>query len=536
MALTSSYRPPDGNDEIRPTTIGGVLRDATAAAPDRDALVAGVPDPSDRRRWTYAELLADAQQTAHALLGRFSPGEHVAVWAPNIPEWVILQYGAALAGLVLVTVNPAYQAGELEYVLRQSRAVGLFTLTEYRANPMAKSVESVRAGLPDLRDVVLFGEWADFVAGGTHPSRELPAVGPDDAAALLYTSGTTGFPKGALLHHRGVTNDSRLVSAGFGLAAGDTQVSPMPLFHVGGCVLAVLGTAAFAATYVPVVAFDPALVLELIETERATLMGGVPTMLLAMMEHPDFASRDLSSLKVVGSGGSTVPADLVRRIQHTLGVQFSIVFGQTECSAVATQTRLDDSPDDKAETIGQPLPNVEMKVIDPVNGETVPPDTLGELCVRGFCVMTGYYDMPQATDAAIDSEGWLHTGDLGTMDERGYLRIEGRLKDMIIRGGENIYPREIEAVLHEHPAVADVAVVGVPDDRWGEQVAAFVRLAEPARASTGELSVYARERLAHYKTPRIWVFVDAFPLTGSGKVQKFVLREQFVNGELTPDS
>lgn len=288
---------------------------------------------------------------------------------------------------------------------------------------MAKSVESVRGGLPDLRDVVLFSEWADFVAGGEHPNRELPAVSPDDTAALLYTSGTTGFPKGALLHHRGVTNDSRLVTAGFGLAAGDTQVSPMPLFHVGGCVLAVLGTAAFASTYVPVVAFDPALMLELIETERPTLMGGVPTMLLAMMEHPDFARRDLSSLKVVGSGGSTVPADLVRRIQHTLGVQFSIVFGQTECSAVATQTRLDDSPDEKADTIGQPLPNVEMKVIDAVSGETVPPDTLGELCVRGFCVMTGYYDMPQATDAAIDSEGWLHTGDLGTMDERGYLRI-----------------------------------------------------------------------------------------------------------------
>ena len=492
-------------------------------------------NPSERRRWTYAELLADARQTAHTLLGRFSPGEHVAVWAPNIPEWVILQYGAALAGLVLVTVNPAYQAGELEYVLRQSRAVGLFTLTEYRANPMAKSVESVRGGLPDLRDVVLFSEWADFVAGGEHPNRELPAVSPDDTAALLYTSGTTGFPKGALLHHRGVTNDSRLVTAGFGLAAGDTQVSPMPLFHVGGCVLAVLGTAAFASTYVPVVAFDPALMLELIETERPTLMGGVPTMLLAMMEHPDFARRDLSSLKVVGSGGSTVPADLVRRIQHTLGVQFSIVFGQTECSAVATQTRLDDSPDEKADTIGQPLPNVEMKVIDAVSGETVPPDTLGELCVRGFCVMTGYYDMPQATDAAIDSEGWLHTGDLGTMDERGYLRIAGRLKDMIIRGGENIYPREIEDVLYEHPAVADVAVVGVPDDRWGEQVAAFVRLAEPALATAGELSAYARERLARYKTPRIWVFVDAFPLTGSGKVQKFVLRDQFVKGELTPD-
>jgi fatty-acyl-CoA synthase len=534
MALTVSYRPAVTTDEIRPTTIGSVLRDATAAAPDRDALVAGMPDPADRRRWTYTELLADAEQTAHALLGRFDPGEHVGVWAPNIAEWVILQYGAALAGLVLVTINPAYQAAELEYVLRQSRTVGLFTLTEYRTNPMAKSVESVRAGLPDLRDVVLFHEWADFVAGGAHANGPLPDVGPDDTAALLYTSGTTGFPKGALLHHRGVTNDSRLVTSAFGLAVGDTQVSPMPLFHVGGCVLAVLGTASVAGTYVPVVAFDPALMLELIEVERPTLMGGVPTMLLAMMEHPDCAARDLSSLKVVGSGGSTVPADLVRRIQHTLGVQFSIVFGQTECSAVATQTRLDDSPNDKAETIGQPLPNVEVKVIDAAGGETVPPGTLGELCVRGFCVMTGYYDMPEATDAAIDADGWLHTGDLGTMDERGYLRIEGRLKDMIIRGGENIYPREIEAVLYEHPGVADVAVVGVPDDRWGEQVVAFVRLVDDVGVTPSELAVYARERLAAYKTPRTWVFVEAFPLTGSGKVQKFVLRERFVNGDLTP--
>jgi len=534
MALTVSYRPPDTTDEIRPTTIGGVLRDAAAAAPDRDALVAGMPNPKDRRRWTYAELLSDAEQTARALLGRFDPGEHVAVWAPNIAEWVILQYGAALAGVVLVTINPAYQRAELEYVLRQSRTVGLFTMREYRSNPMAPSVDAARAALPDLREVVWFSEWADFIAGDGQMNGTLPDVRPDDIAALLYTSGTTGFPKGALLGHRGVTNDARLVTSGFGMAVGDTQVSPMPLFHVGGCVLAVLGTASVAGTYVPVVAFDPALMLELIELERPTAIGAVPTMLLAMMEHPDFARRDLSSLRVVGSGGSTVPAELVRRIQHTLGVQFSIVFGQTECSAVATQTRLDDAPDDKAETIGQPLPNVEVKVIDTLNGETVPTGTRGELCIRGFCVMHGYYDMPDATDAAIDADGWLHTGDLGTMDDRGNLRIEGRLKDMIIRGGENIYPREIEAVLYEHPAVADVAVVGIPDDRWGEQVAAFVRLADDVHTTPSDLSVYARKRLAAYKTPRTWVFVETFPLTGSGKVQKFVLREQFVNGDLTP--
>jgi fatty-acyl-CoA synthase len=535
VKLTTSSWPADTSDEVRDTTIGRVLREAATQAPERVAMVAGMPDTNDRTRWTYAELLADAEQVARGLLTRFEPGEHVAVWAPNIPEWVLLQYGAALAGIVLVTINPAYRPSELEYVLRQSRAAGLFLMPEYRGNPMAKSLDSVRANLPDLRDVVLFSEWSAFIAEGDRSERALPEVGPDDPAALLYTSGTTGFPKGALLHHRGVTNDARFVASRLGLADGDTQVSPMPLFHVGGCVLAVLGTASVAGTYIPVLAFDPALVLELVETERAAMMGGVPTMLIAMMEHPDFATRDLSSLRVIGSGGSTVPAELVRQIEAGLGVQFSIVFGQTECSAVATQTRLDDSPEDKSETIGQPLPGVEVKVVDALSGDTVPPGTLGELCIRGFCVMTGYYDMPDATAATIDADGWLHTGDLGTMDERGYCKIEGRLKDMIIRGGENIYPREIEAVLYEHNAVADVAVVGVPDDRWGEEVAAFVRLGEGASATSGELTTYVRERMAHYKVPRTWIFVDTFPLTGSGKVQKFVLREQLVKGDLVPE-
>jgi fatty-acyl-CoA synthase len=534
MTITSSYWPADTSEEVRETTIGDALRDAAATAADRTALVAGMPDPADRRRWTYAELLRDAEGVARSLLARFEPGEHVAVWAPNIPEWVILQYGTALAGLVLVTVNPAYTATELEYVLRQSRAAGVFLLPAYRANPMAKSLESVRPGLPDFREAILFTEWQGFLASAGSAAPSLPEVRPGDAAALLYTSGTTGFPKGAVLSHRGMTNDARFIAQRWGMAVGDVMVNPMPLFHAGGCVMAVLGAAAKLGTYVPVLAFDPALVLELIETERAALSGGVPTMLIAMMEHPDLARRDLSSLRSVGSGGAPVPADLVRRIEATLDVQFAIVFGQTECMAVATMTRLDDTPEDKAETVGVALPQIEVKVIDPVSGDVVPTVTLGELCIRGFSVMNGYYDMPDATASAIDVDGWLHTGDLGTMDERGYCKIQGRLKDMIIRGGENIYPREIEAVLYQHPAVSDVAVVGVPDERWGEQVAAFVRLAEGVSASPEELSAHVRDRLAAYKAPRSWVFVDAFPLTGSGKIQKFVLREQYVKGELKP--
>jgi len=530
VSLTSSYTPADTTQPLWDVTIGGLLREVAAEVPDQEALVIGLPDPKERRRFTYAQLLAEAEHAAAALLARFEPGERVAVWAPNVPEWVILQYGAALAGLVFVTVNPAYQPAELAYVLRQSRAAGIFLVPEFRGNPMAASLSAVRAELPELREAVLLTEWAEFTS---HTSdRVLPPVRPADPAALLYTSGTTGFPKGALLHHRGMVNDGRFVAEVGEVSLHSRWVSPMPLFHVGGCTLAVLGGLARRATTVQLVAFDPGVALELCETERAETFGGVPTMLIAMMEHPDFAKRDLAALRNVYSGGSLVPAELVKRIESTLGVRFMIVFGQTECSGVATQARPDDSATDKAETIGRALPHLEIKVVDTTTGDTVAPGQIGELCIRGYAVMTGYFEMPEATAEAIDAGGWLHTGDLGSMDERGYCKIEGRLKDMIIRGGENIYPAEIETVLFAHPDVADVAVVGVPDERWGEQVAAFVRPNPGATADAAQLFAYTRERLAAYKTPRYWVWVDAFPLTGTGKVQKFVLRERFVKGEL----
>jgi fatty-acyl-CoA synthase len=284
-------------------------------------------------------------------------------------------------------------------------------------------------------------------------------------------------------------------------------------------------------THVALHAFDPALLLELIESERADIAIGVPTMLIALMEQPDITTRDVSKLRAVVSGAASVPADLVRHIESTLDVDFSIVFGQTECTGIATMVKLDDSAEDKAETVGQALPQTEIKVIDVETGAIVPTGVLGEICIRGYNVMTGYFEMPEATAAAIDEDRWLHTGDLGTMDERGFCRIQGRLKDMIIRGGENIYPREIEAALFEHPAVGDVSVVGVPDDRWGEQVAAFVRLAPGAACTEQELFAHVRERLASYKSPRHWRFVDDYPLTPSGKIQKFVLREKWEKGE-----
>lgn len=533
MALTQSYWEKDASQPVWEATVGSLLRDAAEAAPDRAALVAGVAAAGERRRWTYAELLAEAEQAAAALLARFSPGDRVAVWAPNIPEWVVLEMAAGLAGLVLVTVNPSYRPGELAYVLGQSRAAGIFYVSEFRGNPMAAALEQVQPDLPELRETVDFASWDEFVASApSSGSVALPEVTPDMPAQIQYTSGTTGFPKGAYLHHRGIVNNARLTALRVGVQEGDVWLNPMPLFHTGGCVLGALGTVWAKATHVPVLLFDPGLVLELIETEGANVMGGVPTMLIALMEHPDFSRRDLSSLRSVLSGGSTVPAELVRRIESTLGVKFGIVYGQTEASPVITQTRPDDSADDKALTIGQPQEQQEVRIVG-ADGEVAPVGEIGEIQARGYNVMLGYFEMPDATAETIDADGWLHTGDLARMDARGYLTIEGRLKDMVIRGGENLYPREIEELLFTHPAVAEVAVLGVPDDKWGEELACVVRRAAGHESVTEqELRGFVRERLSPQKAPRIWAFVDELPLTPSGKIQKFVLRERFEKGEL----
>jgi fatty-acyl-CoA synthase len=526
-SIVQSYWPADTSEPILETTVGGILRDAVARAADATALVEGVPDLAGRRRWTYGELLDQAEDVARALLGRFAPGERVAVWANNLPEWVLLEFGAALAGLTLVTVNPAYRSGELAYVLKQSRANGIFLVSEYRGNPLAATLEALRPKLAELREVILFSDWQSFVASRS-PTEQLPEVWPADPAQIQYTSGTTGFPKGAVLHHRGITNNARLYAQRQGIARGDVCVNAMPLFHTAGCVLQTLGTVQRLATQVLMPFFDPALQLELIESERGTLLFGVPTMLIPMLEHPDFPRRDLSSLRSAISGGATVPPELVRRIESTLGIPVLIVFAQTEASPVITQTHLDDAPEDRAASLGQPLPQTAVKIVDPATGQVVPPSTVGELCTRGYLVMHGYFENPAATAAAIDADGWLHTGDLGSMDERGYCYIEGRLKDMIIRGGENIYPREIEQLLFGHPQVADVAVVGLPDPRWGEQVAAFVRPAAGQQPTAEELFAFCRQHLSPHKTPRYWEFVAGFPLTPLGKVQKFVLRDRFV--------
>jgi fatty-acyl-CoA synthase len=532
--LTMSHA--HGSDEppVRDLTIGDLLREVAAASPDRIALVAGAPDPERRREWTYVELLTECERTARALVGRFEPGARVAVWAPNVPEWVMLEFGAAMAGVVLVTVNPAFRAAEVQYVLTQSRASGVFVLDEFRGNPMRATVESIQPDCPELREIIPLSSWDEFIAGAGDDA-VLPDVQPTDPVMIQYTSGTTGFPKGALLHHRGLVNNATHTSAQMGVSEHTSvYVNPMPLFHTGGCVLGVLGATSKAATHVLVEAFDPGLVLELFDRYQGTAMLGVPTMLIAMLEHPAFDTTDLSHLEAICSGGSTVPAPLVRRFEEQLGAPFTIVFGQTECSPVASMTLPTDTIDDKANTIGPPMPGTEVKIIDPDTGETVPVGTIGEYCTRGYHVMHGYFERPDATAEAIDDEGWLHTGDLCAMDDRGYCTVEGRLKDMIIRGGENIYPRELEELLFAHPDVGEVAVVGIPDDKWGETVAAFIRPAPGGHVDKSALFGYMREHLAPTKTPSQWFEVADFPLTGSGKIQKFKLREMQQAGDLEP--
>ncbi len=517
---------------MRDITLGDLLREAAADAPERIALIEGIPDAGARRQWTYGAFDAEVDRVARALASRFEKGERVAVWAHNIPEWVMLEFACARAGVVLVTVNPAFRANELKYVLTQSRASALFVVPDFRGNPMQAVAEEVQPECPELREVISFADWDAFVAAGDDESIELPDVTPDDSVMIQYTSGTTGFPKGALLRHRGLANNGAHTAERMGVERGSVFVAPMPLFHTGGCVCCVLGAIGTASTLVLVEAFDPGLVLELFETYRGAAMLGVPTMLIAMLEHPDFETRDVSSAKAVCSGGSLVPEALVKRFETELNAPFTIVFGQTECSPVASMTQPSDTINDKATTIGPPMPGVEVKIISPETGETVAIGAIGEYCTRGYHVMEGYFEMPERTAETIDEDGWLHTGDLCAMDDRGYCTVEGRLKDMIIRGGENIYPKELEELLFAHHTVGEVAIVGLPDEKWGETVGAFVRAAPGEEIDKNELFGHLRDHLAPHKTPRQWFTVEEFPLTGSGKIQKYKLREMWETGDV----
>jgi fatty-acyl-CoA synthase len=526
--LVEAYCPADVSVPVLDRSIGDALRAAALKWPDKIALVEGLADAAQRRRWTFAELLSDSERVARAILTRFEPGEHVAIWAANCPEWALVEFGAALAGITLVTVNPAYLANELAFVLKQSRARGIIVQPVFRDRNLLDVVAGVKSELPQLRDVISLASWGEFIDQGAK-DQKLPDVRPDDIAQIQYTSGTTGFPKGARLAHRSIGNNGRFFALTVGAGENDVWINPMPLFHTAGCVLVTLGALQTGGTQVMPPGYDPALMLQLCEEESGTILLGVPTMMIRMLDDPSFAKRKTSSWRLALLGGTPVPPELVRRAAQLVpGLKVAIGFGQTEASPYLTHTFPDDPHPEWITTVGRPMPQTEVRIVDPDTGGTAALDAVGEICARGYGLMKDYFDNPQATAAAIDADGWLHTGDLGSMDAHGYCRVQGRLKDLIIRGGENIYPREIEDVLFTHPDVGIVAVVGVPDREWGEVVVAFVQLKPGARADDVSLMAFCRERLASYKVPRTWLFVDQFPQTASGKIQKFVLRDQYV--------
>ncbi|MGX7894161.1 AMP-binding protein [Tsuneonella sp. HG222] len=521
-ALANSFE----GHEVRDVTIGDLLREAAVKWPANEALIEGRPDGTAGRRWTYPELLADAETIARGLAARFQPGERVAIWAPNAPEWVLVEYAAALAGLTLVTVNPAYQARELEYVLRQSRSVALFLVQEHRGNPMGQIAARVVSEIPAIREVIDIEDRAALF--GAEPSASLPPVDCNDPVQIQYTSGTTGFPKGVVLSHRNLTNNAKLFTICGKLQEGSRMIGLTPLFHTMGCSMGVLGTVQLGAAFVPLRFFDPEAALDLIAAERIDWTLCVPTMAQAMVEVQRRRPRDLSNFNYMGAGGAMVPPELVRAIKQVLGSDIRVAYGQTESSPLITACRREDAFDDVCSTIGRPALECEVGIFDPATGDVLPCDTVGEIRSRSYATMLGYNDDPEATEKTIDAQGWLLTGDLGTMDDRGFVKITGRVKEMIIRGGENLFPAEIENVLLEHPDVAECAVVGVPDERLGEAVAAFVRLEAGASLDVAALRTHCRSLISPQKCPAHWETVEAWPLTGSGKIRKFELRDRWI--------
>lgn len=511
------------------TTIGDLLRTLAAEVPDVIALVEGSAPLDSRRRWTYAELLTSAERVARALRRRFEVGERVALWAKSSPDWTIFQLGAALSGVVLVGIDPSFRAGELEYVLKQSEAAGIVHDETGRGFVRLDVIKEVEGSLPNLR-LIIDMDGGDLW-GDDEGTVELPQLDPKSTVLFQYTSGTTGFPKGAMLHHLGVINASFFAARRAGFGPGDVYINTLPLAHIAGSIMATLGPLASRGTVVILERFNPGQVLKVIEEERGTLMFGVPTMLIAMLEDPGLEQRDLSRLRAVGSGAASVPVDLVERVKEALHCTFFIIYGMTE-GPMVLQTHGSDSLRDQTETLGRPQPNVELGIFDPVTGQVLPCGEPGEIWIRGYQVMNGYFRQPEATAEAVSEDGWLHTGDLAMMDDRGFVQITGRLKDMIIRGGKNLYPREIEELIFTHPSVADVSVVGVPDDVLGEVVAAVLRVREGEQLDVEQLYDFCAARLTSAKVPVLWATVDEYPLTPSGKIRKHVLRDLLIDHKI----
>ena len=513
-------------------TIGDNLRRVAATYPDGEAVV----DVPTGRRWTYAQFDADTDTLARGLIATgIPPGERVGIWSPNCAEWVLLQYATAKAGVVLVNINPAYRSHELAYALRQSGVKHLVSATTFKTSDYRAMVGEVRDDLGDLERVTYLGspEWDALMAGAE------PAAGPDplaereaglsfdDPINIQYTSGTTGFPKGATLSHHNILNNGFFIGEGCRYTQADRVCIPVPFYHCFGMVLGNLAcTTHGACIVIPAPAFDPAATLRAVQAERCTSLYGVPTMFIAELGLPDFASYDLSTLRTGIMAGSPCPVEVMKRVISEMHMtEVTICYGMTETSPVSTQTQADDDTDRRVSTVGRVHPHVEVKIIDPATGQVMPRGTAGELCTRGYSVMLGYWDDEQQTRAAIDAARWMHTGDLAIMDDAGYLNIAGRIKDMVIRGGENIYPREVEEFLYSHPAIEDVQVIGVPDAKYGEELCAWVKLRPGAELSLEELRAYCTGKIAHYKIPRYLRISDGFPMTVTGKVQKFKMRE-----------
>ena len=521
--VQESYARGPAIDLIHKTT-HQVLAETAARIPDREALVVC----HQNLRFTWRELAAEVERTARGLIGLgLSPGDRVGVWSTNCAEWIFLQLGCARAGLVQVNVNPAYRSNELAYVLRKSGMKALvLRAADARSNYKQILEEAVAGEDLALKHVVYLGEasWDRMVAGGCHAG-----PGPtncDDLVNIQYTSGTTGSPKGVLLTHRNLINNGRMVANGLRITELDRMCVPVPLYHCFGCVggtMAVINTG--AAMILPAPSFDALATMRAIQDERCSSVYGVPTMFIAQLQHPEFANFDFSSLRTGVMAGAPCPIEVMKRVVDDMHCpRMTIMYGQTESSPVITLAEVDASLEHRVSTVGCACPETEVKIAAP-DGSTTALGVQGELCTRGYLVMKGYDQEPEATARAIDKDGWLHTGDLATMRPDGYFRITGRLKDMIIRGGENIYPREVEEFLYTHPKIADVQVVGLPDEKLGEAVACWIKLKAGETAEESEIREYCKGRIAHFKIPQYFRFVDAFPMTVTGKIQKYLIRQ-----------
>jgi fatty-acyl-CoA synthase len=533
--------------------LGELLARLAKDYPQQEALVY----PDRRLRYDFSQLEWMTRRIARGLLSLgIERGERVALWATNIPEWVVLQFALAKIGAVLVTVNTSLRAAELEYLLKQSEAATLITIGGFRDVDYVATIYDIipelrrsqenalhTMKLPHLRRVIYIGDehpggmirYDSLLARSESVGEDcldahLAAQDLDDVINMQYTSGTTGFPKGVMLTHRNIVNNGYWLGEALGLTPRDKLCVPVPFFHCFGCVIGVLGAYTHAVPIVPLESFEPLRVLQLVEGERCTALYGVPTMFIAELEQLDYHSYDMSSLRTGVMAGSLCPEPLMRKVMERMNLtEMTIAYGLTEASPGITITPRTDSIELRTQTVGQVLPEVEVKIVDPATGEPCAPNVAGELCCRGYNVMKGYYNNRKATAEAIDTEGWLHTGDQATMDERGYIRITGRIKEIIIRGGENVAPKEIEDLLRRHPKIADVYVYGLPDARLGEEIAAAIRLNTNQTMTTDEVRAFCEEKIARFKIPRYVRFVDSFPMTASGKVQKFKLREMHVN-------